>query len=237
MVDAATVPAGFLAAHRVLRSGRPDAERVALAIGAAPAAIAAAVALAFLNRLRVDGTYHQVTERFGTRPVAGGPLGWAVLWMGAMIVGGRRDRRAGPHGAPACAGGARGAGPGREGAGAAAQAEAAVSRLRSAARRGHATVRPDRPARRDSVPTTTCAARSEPRYRIARAILQPHLGARLGPAFGTARVSKRTESPARQQGGEALHPSIPEIPHHPLANSLLSERTRLGQGGEAEAGY
>ena len=88
MIDAAAVPAGFLAAHRALRSGRHDADRVALALGAAPAAIAATVALAFLNRLRVDGTYHQVTERFGTRPVAGGPLGWAVLWMGAMIVAG-----------------------------------------------------------------------------------------------------------------------------------------------------
>jgi len=88
VVDAATVPAGFHAAHRVLRSGRYDAERLTLAMGAGPAGVALATVLAFMGRLSVDGSYHQVTERFGTRPVAGGPLGWAILWMGAMIVAG-----------------------------------------------------------------------------------------------------------------------------------------------------
>ena len=88
VVDAVAVPAGFHAAHRLLRSGRFDADRLTLAIGAAPAVVSVAVGLAFLNRLRVDGTYHQVTQSFGTRPVAGGPLGWAILWMGAMIVAG-----------------------------------------------------------------------------------------------------------------------------------------------------
>jgi hypothetical protein len=53
-----------------------------------PAAIAAVMVLAFLSKLRVDGTFHQVTASFGTQPVAGGPLGWGILWMGAMIAAG-----------------------------------------------------------------------------------------------------------------------------------------------------
>jgi hypothetical protein len=47
-----------------------------------------ALLLAFVGRLGVDGTFHQVSARFGTRAVAGGPLGYAILWMNAMIVGG-----------------------------------------------------------------------------------------------------------------------------------------------------
>jgi hypothetical protein len=77
---------------------------VVLAIGVAPAAIAAALALAFLGKLREDGTFHQVSARFGTRPVAGGPLGYAILWMGAMIVAGMviaaRALAASPRAAP-----------------------------------------------------------------------------------------------------------------------------------------
>jgi hypothetical protein len=88
LVDAAAVLGGFLAGYRAARSGARAAERVLIALGAVPAVMAVAVVLAFFARLGVDGTFNQVSARFGTRPVAGGPLGYAILWMGAMIVAG-----------------------------------------------------------------------------------------------------------------------------------------------------
>jgi hypothetical protein len=85
VADAALVVLGFLAGQRAdhAREGRAQ-----LALFTVPAALAAAEVLAFLPRLRLEGTYHQVTSRFGTQPVAGSPLGWAILWMGAMIIAG-----------------------------------------------------------------------------------------------------------------------------------------------------
>ena len=87
-VDAGAVVGGFQAGYHAARAGTRTADRALLVLGAVPAAVACAVAMAFLGRLRVDGTFHQVSERFGTRPVAGGPLGYAILWMGGMIVAG-----------------------------------------------------------------------------------------------------------------------------------------------------
>ena len=85
VVDAAAVIGGFWAGYQ---SARRRADRVLFALGAAPAAVAAMMVLAFLAPLREDGTFHQVSARFGTRPVAGGPLGYAILWMGALIIAG-----------------------------------------------------------------------------------------------------------------------------------------------------
>ena len=86
-IDAAAVMTGFWVGHRTARRG-PAADPALLALGAGPAAVAVALLLAFVGRLGVDGTFHQVSARFGTRAVAGGPLGYAILWMNAMIVGG-----------------------------------------------------------------------------------------------------------------------------------------------------
>ena len=85
LADAALVVLGFAAGHRAAR--RRD-DRALVALAAAPTVLAAALALAFLPKLRVDGSFHQVMSRFGTQPVAGGPLGWAILWMGVMIAAG-----------------------------------------------------------------------------------------------------------------------------------------------------
>jgi hypothetical protein len=85
VLDALAVVAGFGVAYR---AARRRADRALVALGAAPAALALALVLWFVGRLRVDGTFHQVSVSFGTRPVAGGPLGYAVLWMGAMTVAG-----------------------------------------------------------------------------------------------------------------------------------------------------
>jgi hypothetical protein len=85
VIDALAVVAGFRAGYA---AARKRMDRALLALGVAPAAAAIAFLLGFLSRLRVDGTFNQVSARFGTRPVAGGPLGYAILWMGAMIVAG-----------------------------------------------------------------------------------------------------------------------------------------------------
>lgn len=85
VLDAALVVTAFAAGHLLARRRQA---RVVVAMALVPAAIALTGAGAALPRLRVDGTYSQVTSRFGTTPVAGGPLGWAILWMGAMLVAG-----------------------------------------------------------------------------------------------------------------------------------------------------
>ena len=87
-VDAVAVMTGFWAGHRTARLRGPAGDPALLALGAGPLAVAVALLLAFVGRLGVDGTFHQVSARFGTRAVAGGPLGYAILWMNAMIVGG-----------------------------------------------------------------------------------------------------------------------------------------------------
>ncbi|WP_438019260.1 hypothetical protein WMF18_09395 [Sorangium sp. So ce315] len=119
LLDAASVPAGFAAAHRFASSGggRPTPQRAvrALAVfGGAPLAIALVAVLALSRRLALDGTYRQVAGDFGVHPVAGGPLGYALLWMYTMLAAGfavtvgallRRDPPGGgdkaePHRAP-----------------------------------------------------------------------------------------------------------------------------------------
>lgn len=85
LADAALPIAGFAIGHR---AARRRADRVILALIAAPAAIAAVTVLASLPRLRIEGTFHQVGSHFGTQPVSGSPLGWSILWMGAMISAG-----------------------------------------------------------------------------------------------------------------------------------------------------
>jgi hypothetical protein len=86
VLDAAAVVGGFAAGYGAARRGARSSEWTLPALFAAPAAVAVLLVLAFLPRLRVDGTFNQVSARFGTRPVAGGPLGYAILWMGAMIA-------------------------------------------------------------------------------------------------------------------------------------------------------
>jgi hypothetical protein len=85
VIDAGLVVAGFAAGYL---AARRRAEVALFTLMVAPATIAAALTLAFVPRLRLEGTYHQVTARFGTQPLAGSPTGWAVLWMDAMIVAG-----------------------------------------------------------------------------------------------------------------------------------------------------
>jgi hypothetical protein len=81
--DAAAVVAGFWAAYQ---AARRRWEQPLVALGVGPTLAALAGLFVFLRPLRIDGTYQQVSAGFGTRSVVGGPLGYAVLWMSAMIV-------------------------------------------------------------------------------------------------------------------------------------------------------
>ncbi|WP_437679872.1 hypothetical protein [Sorangium sp. So ce131] len=92
LVDAGSVPAGFALQGLVAAAGtRPTAQRSirALAVLAGvPLAAAAIAVLALSRRLALDGTYRQVEGDFGVHPVAGGPLGYALLWMYTMLAAG-----------------------------------------------------------------------------------------------------------------------------------------------------
>ena len=84
-LDAASVPAGFAAVTHA--EGRRSLRDLAVLIGA-PLAVALLVVLVLSRRLAVDGTYRQLHGDFGVRPVAGGPLGYALLWMDGLLAAG-----------------------------------------------------------------------------------------------------------------------------------------------------
>ena len=83
LVDAASVPVGFLAAARFASLRRfSTITRLALI----PLALAALWLALTLPRLGVHATYAQYHGDFGTRPVSGSPLGYALLWMLSVLV-------------------------------------------------------------------------------------------------------------------------------------------------------
>jgi hypothetical protein len=79
----ASVVSGFVVTGHAIRRHRPAA---ALRIGAPSALLALAVTLLLFPRLSVQATYAQYHGDFGTRPVAGTPLGWALVWFGAIVL-------------------------------------------------------------------------------------------------------------------------------------------------------
>jgi len=85
LLDAAAPVLGFLAGRRALaRRSLP-----ALAWLAALPLFAAVIPLVVLHaRFGIDATYDQVQSDFGTRPLPGSPLGYAILWMDALLVAG-----------------------------------------------------------------------------------------------------------------------------------------------------
>jgi hypothetical protein len=56
-----------------------------LQLGATSALAAVALTLALFPRLSVRATYAQFHGDFGTEPVAGTPLGWALLWVALVL--------------------------------------------------------------------------------------------------------------------------------------------------------
>lgn len=85
LLDAASVPAGFARAARHARVKRTGPIMRLVAI---PAAVALAMVLALLPRLGVHATYAQYHGDFGTRPISGSPLGFALLSMTLILLAG-----------------------------------------------------------------------------------------------------------------------------------------------------
>jgi hypothetical protein len=83
LVDAVSVPLGF-----ALAVSRARTRRVGpiLRLGL-PALLTVVVAVLIASpRLRFEASYAQFHGDFGVRPVAGGPLGYALLWMNSLLV-------------------------------------------------------------------------------------------------------------------------------------------------------
>ena len=82
LVNVASVPLGFAAAARAASAKRLGA---LLRLAVAPALLAIAFLVACLPRLAVHATYAQFHGDFGTQPVTGSSLGYALLWMTTVL--------------------------------------------------------------------------------------------------------------------------------------------------------
>ena len=85
LLDAASVPLGFARTARHVRAKRTGPLLRLLAV---PALVASALVLSTLPRLGVQASYVQFHGDFGTRPVAGSPLGYALLGMTLILLAG-----------------------------------------------------------------------------------------------------------------------------------------------------
>ncbi len=83
LIDAASVPLGFVTAAAHARN-RQLGPLVSMALG--PAAIALLTMLVFSRRLGISATYAQFHGDFGTQPVVGTPLGFALIWMNGVLA-------------------------------------------------------------------------------------------------------------------------------------------------------
>jgi hypothetical protein len=85
LVDAVSVPTGFALAARSASSEEPARLVRLLAL---PALLVLTFLVATAQRLSVAASHAQYHGDFGTRSLAGSPIGYAVLWMSAVLVGG-----------------------------------------------------------------------------------------------------------------------------------------------------
>jgi hypothetical protein len=83
LIDASSVPVGFVLAAPHARRRRIGP---VLTLAAIPAAIALLCVLIFSRRLGVAATFSQFHGDFGTRSVAGTPLGYALVWMNGVLA-------------------------------------------------------------------------------------------------------------------------------------------------------
>jgi hypothetical protein len=83
LVNAASVPFGLVALRKSAAARRAaPVTRGALV----PSALALGLILATLPRLRVFATHAQYHGDFGTQPITGSPLGWALIWALAVLA-------------------------------------------------------------------------------------------------------------------------------------------------------
>ena len=83
LVDIAIVPIGF--AVGALRARHRRLVPI-LPFITVPLAIAAVLVAVFSRKLAMYGSFGQVTRGFGAVPLAGSPVGYAVLWFDACLV-------------------------------------------------------------------------------------------------------------------------------------------------------
>ena len=84
LINAASIPAGYLLGSQHLRT-RPASRITRLAF--VPALLSLSFVAVTIRRLGVDASYAQYHGDFGTRPLAGSPLGYSVLWMLMVLSG------------------------------------------------------------------------------------------------------------------------------------------------------
>ena len=85
LIDAVSVPAGFALAAR--SASAEDVTRL-MRLSALPALLVVSFLLATAQRLSVAASHAQYHGDFGTRSLAGSPVGYALLWMSAVLAGG-----------------------------------------------------------------------------------------------------------------------------------------------------
>jgi hypothetical protein len=84
LADVASVPVGFVLA---LRSPERAAVTTLIRLAGIPLIAVAVFVIILFPRLSVQATYAQFHGDFGTRAVAGGPLGYALIWTSLVLVG------------------------------------------------------------------------------------------------------------------------------------------------------
>jgi hypothetical protein len=85
LANAGSIPLGLSMASRSAAARRVGTLTRTAAI---PAVAAVLLVLALSPRLRVVSTFAQFHGDFGTEPLIGSPLAWALLWMAAIVAGG-----------------------------------------------------------------------------------------------------------------------------------------------------
>ena len=83
LVDAASVPVGFVVAASFAKRNKLIP---LLIMGGAPIVFTLSCLAATTSRLGIQASYAQYHGDFGTRPVSGSSLGWALLWMDALLA-------------------------------------------------------------------------------------------------------------------------------------------------------
>lgn len=84
LANALSVPLGLAMVARSAAARRAGTLTRAAVI---PAALAVILVLALSTRLRVVSTFAQFHGDFGTEPLVGSALAWALLWMALIVAG------------------------------------------------------------------------------------------------------------------------------------------------------
>ncbi len=83
LLDAASVPVGFAVAASYAKSRKLVP---LVAMGVPPMVVVLGCIAVAAGRLGIQASYAQFHGDFGTRPIAGSSLGYALLWMDTVLV-------------------------------------------------------------------------------------------------------------------------------------------------------